>query len=299
MRRALLIAFATVTTGCNEPPIPVKEPFVPPETPPSEAELLAARAYSVKVPASYDGGTAVPLVIALHGYAGSGAEIVDYYGLDRLMEQRGFLLIAPTALKDSRGNPAWHVNKTSWPEWDPSWLTAVIHDAKSKWNVDAARVFMFGASQGAHMAHRMACDGSADVTGIASIAGQVTKDPEGCQPTRLVTVLQIHGTADETIGYYGDLQNVPPNPTIPSAHDTVATWARNDGCTGQLLEVAGSPVDLSLVVAGAETKLEQYEGCPTGIDVALWTMNDVPHRPLPTDSFSARIMTFLNARPRP
>jgi len=277
----------------------VKEPFVPPGTPPSEAELLAARAYSVQAPSSYDGGTALPLVIALHGYGGSGAEIVDYYGLDRLMEQRGFLLIAPTALKDSRGYPAWNVAKTSWPAWDQSWLTAVIHDVKAKWRVDASRVFMFGGSQGAHMAHRMGCDGSDDVTAVVSIAGQVTKNPEGCQPTKPVTVIQLHGTADETIGYYGDLQNVPPTPTIPSAHDTVATWARNDGCTGQLVEVAGSPAYLSLVVDGPEPEPEQNQGCPAGIDVALWTMNDVPHRPMPTASFSARILTFLGARPRP
>ena len=53
-------------------------------------------------------------------------------------------------------------------------------------------------------------------------------------PDHAVSVVEIHGTSDDVLGYDGDVQNTPPDPTVPSAHDTVAVWARNDACTGAI-----------------------------------------------------------------
>lgn len=285
--------------GC-EPPIPEwKPPAPPPTTPPPPEELLAARSYTVRVPAGFDASREAPLLIAFHGYGGSGAELVDYFRLDVLADQRGLLLIAPDGLRDARGNHAWNVGPTRHPEWDPSWVTAVLRDVKQRFRVDARRVFAFGHSQGAHMAHRMGCDDSEDVTALASVAGQVSKKPAECAPTRPVSVVQIHGTDDQVIGYFGDLQSMPPDPDIPSAHDTVAVWARNDGCTGPLERSPSSPIDLSRLADGPETEVDLYAGCPAGIDVALWSMIDIPHRPMPNADFSTKVFLFLEGHPRP
>ena len=300
MARFICTVLLLTCVACEAPiPAPVKPPD-PPTEPPSDEELLAARPYSVRTPPGYDAdaGTTWPLVVALHGYGGSAMETVNYYSLDRLAESRGFFLFAPNGLPDSRGNRAWNPGRSRWPEWDQSWLTAALRDIKRKYQVDASRVIVFGASQGAHMAHRMGCDGSEDVTAVISVAGQLTTDPQLCAPTRPVTALQIHGTADEAIGYYGDLQNVPPKPDIPSAHDTIGVWARNDGCTGMLEVSAISPINISEFVDGPETIVETYAGCPNGVAVGLWSMQGVQHRPLPTPDFSSRAIGFGLARPR-
>ena len=281
--------------------VAIPEPVIPPPDPvdpPNEAELLAARGYTVTVPANYDETRAWPLLIALHGYGGTGQELVRYFGLDRLAEQRGVFLLAPNGLQDGRGNRAWHPIHSHYPEWDVSWLTAVIHDLKAKYRIDASRVIVFGGSQGAHMAHRMGCDAADEVTALISVAGQAPKNPADCTPTKPVTALEIHGTFDEVIGYYGDVQGATPDPNIGSAHDTVAVWARNDGCTGELVEAAFSPIDISTIVDGQETLVELYAGCPAGVDVALWSMNGVPHRPGPTLDFASRAYGFAAARPR-
>jgi polyhydroxybutyrate depolymerase len=300
MARVLITGLLMLLLGCEEPiPEPVPPP-PPPTEPPSDAELLAARPYSVNVPAGYDAGVEWPLLVALHGYDGSPEETVSYFDLDRLAERRGLFLIAPSGSKDARGNRSWDPGPSNYPEWDRSWLTAVIRDVKSKYRIDAARVIVFGHSQGAHMAHRMGCDSSEDVTAVISVAGQVTRVKSLCVPSRPVSVLQIHGTADAVIGYYGDVQRTPPDPAIPSAHDTVATWARVDGCTGELAPIVSSPIDVSFDGdTQEETVVELYAGCPTGIDVGLWTMNGVGHRPAPKDDFSARAVGFGLSRPRP
>src|SRR2546423_6613422 len=130
---------------------------------------------------------------------------------------------------------------------------------ESKYSIDRGRVFIVGHSLGAHMAHRMACDAAGDVVAIMSLAGQVSKVPADCVPARAVSVLQIHGTADGSIGYYGDVQHNPPDPSIPSAHETVAVWARNDVCTGAIA-ATGTTLHLDTSLTGNETTVEAYAG---------------------------------------
>ncbi|MFO0600344.1 MAG: alpha/beta fold hydrolase [Myxococcaceae bacterium] len=298
--RLALILFAVLAAGCDDEKIPPPPPpFVPPTTPPSEAELLASRPYNVQVPDAYDGGAELPLVIALHGYGGSGADTTTYFNLARVTNAKDAFYVAPDGLKDKTGTRAWDSGKSKWPNWDQDWLSAVIHDLEAKYRIDRSRIVIFGHSQGGHMAHRMGCDGAADVTAVISVAGQVTKETNGCVPSKPVTVMQLHGTADEVIGYYGDLQNNPPKPDIPSAHDTVAVWAAANQCTGMLVETQPSPIDLSTQIAGDETKVELYEGCPAPIAVGLWTMEGVAHRIGPTPDFSSKVLGFAFARPRP
>lgn len=291
------LSLVVMLVACEPIPKP-PPPFEPPTEPPSDAELIAARPYQLRVPDSYDGGTALPLLVALHGYGGTSKELVDYYDLERFADSRDFFLFAPQGLKDSRGISGWIVGHTRWPNWDVSYISAVIKDARAKYAIDASRVIVFGASQGGHMAYRMACDDADEVTVAMVVAGQAPIDGS-CSPSKPVSVLHMHGTADEAIGYEGDIQNFPPDPRIPSAHDTVAEWAANDGCSGGLVEDPNGLIDVSLDVPGAETKVESYAGCPAGIDVTFWTMTDVVHRPNPNASFTSRMFTFASDHPRP
>lgn len=299
MTRSFMTIVVLALFACEPIPSLPPPPGPEPTEPPRDAELLAARRYTVKVPTTYDDTKTWPLLLVLHSYGGTGQSTAEYFGLTRLAEQRGLFLIAPDGLVDRRGNRGWDPGPSRYPEWDRSWLSAVLRDVKAKYRIDASRVFVFGHSQGAHMANRMGCDGADDVTGFISVAGQVTLSPTGCLPQKKVSALLIHGTADEVIGYYGDLQNNPPSPNIPSAHQTATVWARNNGCTGMLEEQAFSPINASDAVDGDETVVEYYAGCPADVDVALWTMKDVPHRPDPATDFGSRAISFLSARPRP
>ncbi|MCA1663511.1 MAG: hypothetical protein LC659_04460, partial [Myxococcales bacterium] len=193
---------------------------------------------------------------------------------------------------------AWNPNPMQYPEFDVQYLKGIIHDVEAKYSIDHGRVFVAGHSQGAEMAHRMACDDADDVVAILSLAGQVTKDPAGCAPTRAVSVLEIHGTADQTIGYNGDVQSVPPDPSIPSAHETIGVWARNDACTGAIA-MTGTTYDLDTAIAGSETSVEAYGGCPSGIGVELWSDVGGVHHPQLDPGFATIVWSFLAAHARP
>lgn len=282
--------------ACDYPPPP--EP-PPPATAPDDATLLAQRPVTVQLPLGYDASTPYPLVVALHGYGNEPAEMnqrFHYGSLGRSMDG-GYLYVAPPALKDRLGYTSWHPAAKHAAPWDVEYLLAVVKDVSAHYAVDPKRITFIGFSQGAHMAHRMACDGSELVSGIISIAGQVTKISTGCAPPHPVSVLQVHGTADEAIGYYGDI-NVPGDPSIPSAHETVGVWAYNDHCTGALVKT-GVTMDLDQSQPGDETFVEAYEGCPPGVAVELWTMQGSTHGPPATADFAALTYAFLRAHPRP
>jgi polyhydroxybutyrate depolymerase len=266
-------------------------------TPPSEAELLASRPYLATVPSGYSASKSWPLVIVLAGFGSQGSDAAAYLGFTRLAADQGIFLVAPDP-DPLHARYAWDPSPTHFPNFDVEYLTAIIHDLEAKYAIDRARVFVVGHSLGAHMAHRMACDASADVAAIASLAGQVPKSPADCAPTRAVSVVEIHGTADQTIGYNGDVQNVPPDPTVPSAHETVAVWARNDACTGAIA-ATGTTLDLDSSLAGSETTVEAYAGCPSPIGVELWSIVGGVHVPPLTPAFPGLVWAFLTAHARP
>lgn len=264
---------------------------------PTEAELVAERPYTVMVPPAYVDTQKYPLLIVLAGFGGEGDITSAYLGFTQLASDQGVFLVTPDA-DALHARFAWNPNPMQYPEFDVQYLKGIIHDVEAKYSIDHGRVFVTGHSLGAEMAHRMACDASEDVAAIMSLAGQVTKDPAGCAPTRAVSVLEVHGTADQTIGYNGDVQNTPPDPSIPSAHETVGVWARNDGCTGAIA-ATGTSYDLDAAVAGSETSVEAYAGCPSGIAVELWSDVGGVHRPALTASFAPTVWGFLTAHARP
>jgi len=294
---AAAILGSTLVLGCGGGTGAPADLGPPDMTPPTEAELLSERPYDVLVtPPGYSSSNQYPLLIVLAGFGGMGITTSAYLGFTDLASVQGYFLVAPDA-DPLRARYAWNPSPQHFPDFDVEYLTAIIHDMEAKYSIDHKQVFVAGHSLGAHMAHRMACDDSADVAAIMSLAGQVDKDPADCAPGQPVSVVEIHGTADQTIGYYGDVQNVPPDPSIPSAHETVAVWARNDACTGAIA-TTGMTLDLDSTLAGNETSIEAYAGCPAGIAVELWTMNGGVHHPPVTNNFAPTAWGFLTAHAR-
>ena len=146
------------------------------------------------------------------------------------------------------------------------------------------------------MAHRLACDRSSTVAAIVSLEGAQWIDPRNCNPTSPVSIVEIHGNADTTIGYDGGATMEGP---YPGAMITVADWAQMNGCTGALAP-NGQTYDLVSTLAGNETAVQAYAGCPAGIDVQHWLVNGGTHVPtLSEPSFDNAVVGFFTAHPKP
>jgi polyhydroxybutyrate depolymerase len=264
--------------------------------------LFGQRPYTLKVPPSYDATKPTPLLILLHGYSASGYLQDAYFGLTATSQAKGFLYVFADGTIDSKGKRFWNAtdaccNFDDNPVDDVAYLNAIIDDVAGKYTVDTKRVFLVGHSNGGFMAHRFACDQASRVAAIVSLAGEVWKDPARCAPSEAVSVLQVHGDKDDTIPYDGGDTGTAADPRpFPSAHETVATWAAKDGCKGAL--TAAGTLDIDTRIAGAETKVERYDGCPTGIGVELWTVQGGSHIPSLPLNWGDMIYGFLSAHPK-
>ncbi|HJQ85452.1 MAG TPA: PHB depolymerase family esterase [Candidatus Binatia bacterium] len=261
---------------------------------------VAGRAYRFVVPSGYEPAIAMPLVVMLHGYGASASFHETYLKLAPAAEAKGFLYAYPDGTVDADGKRFWNATDACCDFYgssvdDVGYLGAVIDDMKSKYNVDAARVFVVGHSNGAFMAHRLACDLSSKLTGIVSLEGATWNDPDRCRPALPVTVLHVHGTADNAVAYTGGTLG---GIAYPSAPVSASTWADHDGCA-PTPDGSAPPLDLDVSLPGAETTVAAYPGCVSGSAVQLWTIQGGDHAPALSATWFDPVYGFLVDHPRP
>ncbi len=99
----------------------------------------------------------------------------------------------------------------------------------------SSSVHATGMSNGAAMAHRLACDGRVHSIVAVSGANQAQGAP-GCEGAKPVAVLQIHGTDDPCWGWDGTvgtcLQRVPA-PGFVGVGATMEGWSERLRCRGE------------------------------------------------------------------
>jgi polyhydroxybutyrate depolymerase len=255
------------------------------------------RPVQLYLPASRPAGATTALVLVLHGYGGDASGAVEFFGLRPLADQRGFVIAAPRGLANNEGRSFWNASRAccnfggSTVD-DSGFLSRVIAAVVTAQGIDPARVYVVGHSNGGFMAHRLGCDHADQVAAIASLAGALDTDAE-CTPSRPVSVVQVHGKADDTILYEGGTIN---GNAYTSAAKTVALWRRADGCTGT--GTVGGRLDGDAGIEGDDLKPTAWTGCRDGAEVALWAIAGAGHAPALTPAFTAALLDWFDAHQR-
>ncbi|MDF7776121.1 hypothetical protein P1X14_12750 [Sphingomonas sp. AOB5] len=236
------------------------------------------RNYLVHVPASYTGGTAVPLLLDYHGFSKDASNERRYSGQLAESDRRGFIAVWPNGF-----GLAWNaygccfLADTLFIN-DVSFSRAIIAAMKGRANIDETRVFVTGISNGGGMAQRMACE-AADVV-RASVSVSYPLNRASCSPARPITIAEIAGTADGTISYYG---NPPPLPFLPGtiagvplgiqgARESFAAWKLINSCSDDLFRE-----QLPDGTRYAGSRREEYRSCAAGVRVSLVTIANGEH----------------------
>lgn len=113
------------------------------------------------IPASYSPAYATPLVVTLHGTAGSPAN-ADLYAQDvrntwqSVAATRGFIVAAPVA---NGASGSWKDGFSAPPN-DYTFLAAVMADLRAAYNIDDSRIQLWGFSAGGHVAHDLLVNGA-------------------------------------------------------------------------------------------------------------------------------------------
>jgi polyhydroxybutyrate depolymerase len=174
------------------------------------------------------------LVIVLHG-SGQTGEVIRQrtgYGFDRLADERGFAVAYPDAFKNHWNDNRKAVDFASRKQGvdDQAFIAQLVEQMAANAGIDPARVYLFGYSNGGHMAMRVAQERPQSVAGIAAVAANLATD-DNCiaQPqNQPVRVLLVNGTVDPISPYNGGQVTVfgfASRGTVRSAEATAQYFA--------------------------------------------------------------------------
>ena len=247
-----------------------------------------------------DGET--PLIVSLHGFGGDAAYQSTYVPLHVRVTTDGFALLLPNGALDGEGNRFWNPTdrccdggKTG--EDDVAYLTELVAEAKKV--KDFGPVYFFGYSNGGFMAYHIACKGLPGLSAVASLGGTSYVEDSSCDGAAPVSVLHIHGTADNMILFEGD--ETEPDPKgggerafYAGAHDMVMRWSQRAGCEWPEHPQAYATLDLDQYVPGSETQAFRLEsGCAEGINIELWMGAGSSHASGYGDAFVDALVGWL------
>jgi polyhydroxybutyrate depolymerase len=220
-----------------------------------------ARQYKVHVPPQYDCHVPTPILFCMHGLQqngvmfcvnGTAGATSSGKGFVDKSNEAGFILVIPTGYMNSWNGAGCCGNSTLD---DTALFKAILAEVSTHLNVDSRRVFATGLSNGGYMSYRLACEAADVFTAIAPGSGGLRGIP--CTPAKPISVLDIHGTADNLVPY--SLQAT-----------SMSTIATANGC-GATMRAATVPA------SGGDTTCVTYEACPAGIEVTGCTVQGGGH----------------------
>lgn len=216
------------------------------------------RMYRVHVPAKVDAATPAALLVALHGGGGNMDYQADeaHYGLVGKADREGFVVVFPNGYSKlpSGKFATWNAGTCCGAARDEDvddvgFIRQVVANVSRQMNIDRARIFATGMSNGGLMSYRLACEMSDVFKAIAPVAG--TDNTRSCSPKNPVSVLHIHAKNDDHVLFNGgagpkarDQSQVTAFASVP---DTISRWVQRNGCTAaprRVLEKPGAYCDL-------------------------------------------------------
>ncbi|MCU0895655.1 MAG: hypothetical protein MUD06_15345 [Rhodospirillales bacterium] len=200
------------------------------------------REVAIFVPQSYDGATAVPLVLDLHASSITPEIELAITRLDEVAEAQGFLLALPVAIRPfERGGTTWNLPRDpNWPD-DVAFLGKLLDTLEATFCIDPGRIFATGYSGGARLASELACWMPERIAAVSAVAGLRGPEPDCPSAASGVPILAIHGLADP-VNPYDASPTASPEYWTHGIPEAVERWRSHLGCTGVSEDMATTGV---------------------------------------------------------
>ena len=237
------------------------------------------RAFDLRVPPSWDGGTPMPLIVAFHGggaFKGSaetvtcpGSDRSDPHCLGNLAVERGYAVVYPNGIgsRPLRGVRTWNAggNRNGYicgfgPAChldidDVGYVADMFAELEAAIPIDATRVYATGISNGGAMTHRLGCEARTRFAAIAPVAGANLHADSGGPCDVSIPILDIHGTADPNWAYDSGEKR---DGYWSGADETMENWRVRNGCAATFVD---EPLPDAAPRDGATSVRRRWDGC--------------------------------------
>lgn len=218
------------------------------------------REYRLHVPHTYDRSKPAPLVISMHGAGLWGAAQEEMSQWDEVADREGVIVAYPSASPEG-GLRTWRVEHDAGLRRDVRFIADMIDTLSARYNIDAARIYADGLSNGGGMAFVLSCTLSDRIAAVGLVASAQTLEWGWCTDRRPVPMIAFHGTDDPVVPYRGGAMWISRT-VFPSIPQWVSSWARRNGCSP-------SPAESAVAV---DVVRRAYGSCANDADVELYTV---------------------------
>jgi len=229
------------------------------------------RTYLVDLPPQYDGRRALPLVLVFHGGGGNAEGTRRQTHMSDVGREHGFITVYPNGTgRFGERLLTWNVGPCcgyaqSHHVDEMAFVRALLDRLQATLRIDPARIYVTGMSNGGMMSYMAGCALGDRIAAIAPVSGELTVP--SCRPSRPVSVLAIHGTADQHIPFEGGVGSAAlAKHNATSVAYAIDTWKRIDGCPA-----APRVTREGVLVHSA------YAPCARGRAVELYAIQGGPH----------------------
>jgi polyhydroxybutyrate depolymerase len=225
------------------------------------------RTYLLYVPKSYRPEAPTPLILSFHGYAEWPAHQMEISHWNQCADVNGFIVVYPSGAGSPR---RWKTNgqarSVNGSKSDVVFISDLIDKLAQQYNIDPARVYANGLSNGGGMSLLLACKLADRIAAIGSVSGAYLYPLEACKSARPVPLIAFHGTGDPVVPYYGGRSFFfnYPFPVIP---DWIKCYAIHNQCEAE-------PVSLPAI---GEVSGISYSGCNQNAEVVFYTIQGGGH----------------------
>jgi polyhydroxybutyrate depolymerase len=211
----------------------------------------------------------VALVLVFHGGGSSGIAAARLTQFTRIAERERFAVVYPDAWQRNwnDGRAAAKLASQRAKVNDVAFVSALLDAVGRETQLDPARVFATGISNGAIFAHYLAGNLSERIVAIAPVVGGMAEPYAAAfAPSQPVSVLAIQGTDDPLVPYRGGGVVHGRHGRVLSTDGAISMWVRHDACASgprATLLADGDPGD------GCRFESKVWSDCARGTEVEL------------------------------
>lgn len=247
------------------------------------------RAFSIRVPPSWDGTSALGIIVAFHGGGGNRAsaervtcpdgEVGGADCLGAVANRAGYAVVFPdgTGTRPFRNVRTWNAGGGN-DGWDctsggacasgvddVAFFDALLEQVSQIVPLDRTRIFLTGLSNGGAMAHRLACERANVVAAIATFgsANQFAAAGRACATS--VPVLHVHGTSDPCWSYETSSASCLTQHagTKIGVAESLEGWRKRNRCAAAFVDEAIADV---AVDDGTRVVRRTWTGCAASLE---------------------------------